>query len=269
MRIFTDPNRVQDYCLRISGEGETALVPTMGCLHEGHLSLIRWAAANSEFVVVSLFVNPAQFGPGEDLNSYPRTLDRDRELAEKEGADVLFVPETGLMYPPGFDTWVDVPGVSANLCGKSRPGHFRGVATVVLKLLNITCPDMAVFGRKDWQQLAVIRRMVQDLNLTVRIVGRPTVREPDGLALSSRNSYLTAGQREQAGYIYAGLLRLRERFAAGERETKPLIEDFYAHCRTNIPDGEVEYCRIVHPGEMTDMDYINGSALAAAAVRLG
>ena len=269
MRIFTDPNQVQNHCLRKGREQKIALVPTMGCFHAGHLSLMRWAAEHSDFMVVSLFVNPAQFGPGEDLDSYPRTLQRDRELAEKEGADILFIPEEGLMYPPGYDTWVTVPGVSANLCGQTRPGHFKGVATVVLKLLHIVFPRVAVFGRKDWQQLAVIRRMVRDLNLPVEIEGRPIVREADGLAMSSRNSYLGPGERKQAAYIYCGLLRMRDRFKSGERNVHALREEFCRYCRENIPHGEIDYCRIVDPQDITDLDYVRNLGLAAVAVRIG
>jgi len=269
MRILADPNQVQNYCLRKGREQKIALVPTMGCFHAGHLSLISWAAEHSDLLVVSLFVNPAQFGPGEDLDSYPRTLQRDRELAEKEGADILFIPEEGLMYPPGYDTWVTVPGVSANLCGRSRPGHFKGVATVVLKLLHIVSPQVAVFGSKDWQQLAVIRRMVRDLNLPVEIEGRPIVREEDGLAMSSRNSYLGPGERKQAAYIYCGLLRMRDRFKSGERNSHALREEFCSFCRENIPDGEIDYCRIVDPQAITDLEYVQDCGLAAVAVRIG
>ncbi len=270
MNILNKPVEVQELCLRKKCAGERiALVPTMGCFHEGHLSLMRWAAENSDFLGASLFVNPAQFAPGEDLDSYPRTLERDISLAEEIGVDILFVPENEDMYPPGFDTRISLSALSANLCGRSRPQHFPGVATVVCKLLHIFMPDLAVFGRKDWQQLAIIKRMVRDLDMQVRIVGRPIVREKDGLALSSRNTYLDTEHRREAAQIYAGLKKMRGMHANGEKDAAELLEFFRSHFRENIPHGEIDYIQIVDPEDLVDLDRVDGEGLAAAAVYLG
>nr|WP_177183035.1 pantoate--beta-alanine ligase [Deinococcus reticulitermitis] len=202
---------------------KVGLVPTMGFLHEGHAALIRRARAECAVVVVSIFVNPLQFGPSEDLARYPRDLERDLALAGEAGADLVFHPGAGEMYPPGFSTRVEPSGVSDGLDGASRPGHFAGVATVVLKLLGLVRPDRAYFGEKDWQQLAVVRRVVCDLNVPVEIVGVPTVRAPSGLALSSRNSYLTPEQQERAAVLSRALRAVQAAYAAGERDTGRLL----------------------------------------------
>ena len=181
--------------------GEIALVPTMGYLHEGHASLMQEARGRAPLVVVSIFVNPTQFGVNEDLDSYPRDLERDIRVAQAAGVDVIFAPTAADMYPPGYQSYLNVEQITGELCGASRPGHFRGVTTVVAKLFNIVAPKLAVFGKKDFQQLAVIRRMVQDFNMDLEIVGMPTVREPDGLAMSSRNKYLTTEERGQAAVL--------------------------------------------------------------------
>lgn len=196
-----------------------ALVPTMGNLHAGHLSLIRAASARAERVVATVFVNPLQFGAGEDFNSYPRTLERDADMLRDAGCDLLFAPAEAEVYPRGRDqqTFVEVPGLSAQLCGASRPGHFRGVATVVAKLFNMVQPELAIFGEKDFQQLLVIRRMVEDLNLPIEVVGAPIVRETDGLAMSSRNAYLSAAERAIAPRLQACLLDAVARLQAGAR----------------------------------------------------
>src|ERR1700719_3719090 len=199
-------------------------VPTMGALHEGHLSLVRVAKANCDVVAVSIFVNPLQFGPSEDLAKYPRTFERDRDLLEREAVDFLFAPTPEQMYPAGAVTYVTVEGLSDKLCGRSRPGHFRGVTTVVAKLFNIVEPDRAFFGQKDAAQSTIIRRMVRDLNIPVQVVVCPIVREPNGLAMSSRNAYLDAQQRESARVIYRSLVSVQERFDRGERKVCPLIE---------------------------------------------
>ena len=203
---------------RCAGE-RIALVPTMGNLHAGHMALVTRGRELAQRVVVTVFVNPAQFGAGEDYSSYPRTLDRDAAMLEQAGVDLLFTPGVEEMYPSGLrqGTVVDVPVVSEGLCGAARPGHFRGVATVVAKFFNCVQPDVALFGEKDYQQLLVIRRMVQDLCLALEIVAVPTVREPDGLALSSRNAYLTSEQRKRAPELYRTLVEGRERIRAGER----------------------------------------------------
>jgi pantoate--beta-alanine ligase len=200
--------------------GNVAFVPTMGNLHAGHLSLVQAARIEADRVVVSIFVNPLQFGAGEDFDSYPRTLERDAEMLEREGTDLLFAPTVQTMYPKSQDeqTRVEVPGISGQLCGATRPGHFAGVATVVCKLFNMVQPDLAFFGKKDFQQLMVIRRMVEDLAMPVRVVGVDTMREPDGLAMSSRNGYLTASERQIAPGLYRTLTDLRDALVAGERD---------------------------------------------------
>lgn len=207
----------------LAGAGPVGFVPTMGYLHEGHAELIRRARAETGGpVVVSVFVNPLQFGPKEDLSRYPRDLERDLKLAGEAGADVVFAPEAATMYPDGFSTQVSVSGLSEPLDGAARPGHFTGVTTVVLKLLNLVSAQRAYFGEKDWQQLAVIRRMVQDLNVPVEVVGVPTVREASGLALSSRNSYLTPEQRARAAVLSRALAAVRTAYGAGEHRTAAL-----------------------------------------------
>lgn len=246
-----------------------ALVPTMGFFHEGHLSLIRWAGNNADKVVVSSFVNPAQFGPGEDLDRYPRNQQQDMNLAESLGVEYFFIPDADDIYPQGFDTWVDSPGLSRKLCGKSRPGHFRGVATVVCKLLNMTMPAMAVFGRKDRQQLLIIRKMVRDLNMPVRIEGRPTFREPDGLALSSRNIYLTPDQRRLAPSVYKGMQMIRNEVLSGKTDCEELEARLVKYYLENMLGCEIDYARIVD-SETLDRPAIPGpGTFLAAAVKLG
>lgn len=270
MQIINDPNELQKLCLSWRfARLKTVLVPTMGYLHAGHESLIRKAGELGDKVVVSLFVNPAQFGPNEDLSSYPRDFERDRGTVESLGADVLFAPEASAMYDPDHGTWVDVPEMANTLCGRSRPGHFRGVCTVVNKLFMLTLPTFALFGQKDWQQLAVLRRMVRDLNIPVTLVGCPTIREEDGLALSSRNAYLTPGERSMAHQLQAGLRLARTMADNGEEDPAILdaaVRDFW---KTNLPLGEVDYLAFVDPDNLSPLGRITGSALAAAAVRLG
>jgi len=199
--------------------GETVVfVPTMGNLHAGHLHLVESAKLHADRVVVSIFVNPTQFSPGEDFNAYPRTPEDDTDKLHRTGADLLFMPQTDEVYQQGAATYVEVPGISDDLCGKFRPGHFRGVATVVLKLFNMVQPDVSLFGEKDWQQLTVIRRMVADLNMPVRIVGVPTVREPSGLAMSSRNAYLSEDEKQLAAVIYRSLLAAKSLLETGRRD---------------------------------------------------
>lgn len=250
-------------------KGDTiGLVPTMGYLHEGHMSLIHRAHSNNNTVVASIFVNPTQFGPGEDLASYPRDPDADSAKCRDAGVDALFMPEVADIYPPAFHTYVEVEEVSASLCGASRPGHFRGVSTVVLKLFNIVSPTAAYFGAKDYQQLQVIKTMARDLNLDTEVVGCPTVREADGLAMSSRNAYLTAEQRKQAVCLYEALQEAQELFS--KNETKP--EKYLQVMSTRIqkePDAEVDYISLVHPETLQALEKVNGPALAALAVRIG
>jgi pantoate--beta-alanine ligase len=224
--LIRDPQAWQRRCREARGRGQRiALVPTMGYLHEGHASLLREArarAGSGGLALASIFVNPAQFGPGEDLARYPRDLDGDLARCQATGIDAVLAPEAGAVYGAGHQTWVEVEWASQGLCGGSRPGHFRGVATVVLKLLHLTHPDLAFFGEKDWQQFQVIRAMVRDLDLDVEIVGMPIVREPDGLALSSRNAYLSAADRPVALCLSRALGEARRRVAAGERDARAL-----------------------------------------------
>jgi len=243
-------------------------VPTMGALHEGHLSLVRAAKAQSDIVAVSIFVNPTQFGPNEDFSRYPRTFDRDRELLEKEGVDLLFAPSVEEMYPRGAVTYVTVEGLSEKLCGRSRPGHFRGVTTVVAKLFHIVEPDLAFFGQKDAAQATIIRRMVRDLDLPVQIVVFPIVREPDGLAMSSRNAYLDPQQRQSALVLHRSLMRVQELFDQGERRAAKLGEagkKFVAQ----EPSVHLDYFEIVNPDTLEPAENISGGALVAVAAFVG
>lgn len=244
--VVTTPAGVREALARWRGPGTggVGFVPTMGYLHEGHATLIRQARAECGVVVVSVFVNPKQFGVNEDLSRYPRDLARDLEVAGGAGAGLLFHPEVETMYPPGYATTVSVGDVSGPPEGTSRPGHFDGVATVVLKLLNLVGPDRAYFGEKDWQQLAVVRRMVRDLNVPVEIVGVPTVREASGLALSSRNSYLTPEQRERAVVLSRALRAVQAAAGAGERDTARLRQAGLDVLATD-PEVELDYLTVV------------------------
>jgi pantoate--beta-alanine ligase len=244
------------------------LVPTMGFFHEGHLQLMRFGRQHADQVVVSLFVNPIQFAPNEDLQRYPRDFDRDRDLAEQEGVDVLFVPDSSEMYGTGFQTRIKVDQLSAPLCGRQRPGHFDGVTTVVAKLFNIVRPHCAVFGEKDFQQLAVIRRMVDDLNFDVRILGHPIVREPDGLAMSSRNSYLSPGDRESALCLYKSLQIAQQMVSEGEVDVDRLLAEVSALLQS-YPDVTVDYISVVDQTSLEEKKSVDASALMAMAVRIG
>lgn len=246
------------------------LVPTMGALHEGHASLIKAANMENDFVVVSVFVNPTQFGPNEDLEAYPRTLDADCKLAESMGADIVFAPSAKEMYPSEDMTWVEVTGnVTKVLCGRSRPIHFRGVTTVVSKLFNLAQPDRAYFGQKDAQQVEVLKRMVKDLffNLQLRIM--PIVREADGLAKSSRNTYLSASEHEAALVLSRSLKKTQERFAAGERDAAVLTEAVRAEIAAE-PMSDIDYVEIYRLPELQPVDGpLTGSNLLAVAVKFG
>jgi pantoate--beta-alanine ligase len=244
------------------------LVPTMGALHAGHIQLIETAREKSGFVVVSIFVNPLQFGPNEDFAKYPRALPADLEMCRKSGADLVFAPSPEEMYPVPQVTHVDVSRVSEHLCGVFRPGHFRGVATVVLKLFNIVRPDRAYFGEKDIQQLAVVRRMVKDVNLPVEVVGVPTVREADGLALSSRNQYLSPDQRKVAPVLYRALQEAQRRVSAGEKDSSK-IRGAAMDVLRREPGIRVEYLEIVDPDEMQPVSTINAPVRIAAAIWVG
>ena len=244
------------------------LVPTMGALHAGHLSLVRAAREQCDAVVVSIFVNPTQFGPNEDFAKYPRTWDTDCALLEREGADLIFAPDAGEMYAAGASTFVEVEGVSDRLDGASRPGHFRGVATVVAKLFLIVAADKAFFGQKDAAQVAVLRKMVRDLNFDVELVVCPTVREADGLALSSRNRYLSAEERRQALVLSRALRRIQEQVAEGVVESAPLVREALA-VLAEQPAVRLDYCRIVDPSSLEDVAEVSGGALVAVAAWVG
>ena len=244
------------------------LVPTMGALHEGHLSLVRAAKAQCDAVAVSIFVNPTQFGPTEDLSKYPRQFDRDCRLLEKEGVDILFAPSVEEIYPDGPVTWVLVEGLSEKLDGRTRPGHFRGVTTIVAKLFHIIEPDTAFFGQKDAAQLAVIQRMVQDLNLPVEIVACPIVRESDGLAMSSRNAYLNLEERGRALVLQRSLQRAQQEFQAGERIAAKLVsaaKEVFAR----EPQVVLDYFEIVDPDTLDPVERISQKTLVAVAAYVG
>ena len=244
------------------------LVPTMGALHEGHLSLVRIAKSMSGFVAVSIFVNPLQFGPKEDLTKYPRTFDRDCDLLKKEGVDVVFAPSVSEMYPANTITYVNVEGLSERLDGQSRPGHFRGVTTVVSKLFHVAEPDFAVFGQKDAAQLAIIRRMVRDLNFPVEVIAGPIVREADGLAMSSRNVYLDSAQRKQALVLSQSLRRVQELFEEGERTSSRLIEGGRA-VMGGKPAARLDYFSVVNPESLEPLNQVRDEALVAVAAYVG
>ena len=247
--------------------GDVGLVPTMGFFHEGHLSLMRQAREDCATVVVSLFVNPTQFGAGEDLDAYPRDEARDAELAAEQGADLMFAPPLDEVYPPGFDTTVEVHGLTEILCGAHRPEHFRGVTTVVTKLLNMVQPDVAYFGQKDAQQATVIRKLVRDLDIPTRVEVLPTVREPDGLALSSRNAYLSAEERERALALNRALRAADAAVADGRRDAASVL----AAARHELDAGgiEPEYLELRSADDLSPAERVNGRTLLAVAARVG
>lgn len=250
-----------------SGAGPVGFVPTMGALHEGHGALVRQSAAECGTTVVSVFVNPPQFNDPEDLRCYPRNLESDLELCERWGADIVFAPPVHEMYPEGPLTWVDVSGLTEHLCGRFRPGHFRSVATVVAKLFNIVQPDRAYFGQKDAQQLAVIRRMVRDLDFPLDVAAVPTVRETDGLAMSSRNLRLSSEHRILAPRLYQALRAAADRAAAGERDANVLRET--GSLMLDHPDIRVEYYEVVDASTLEPVTCIDREVLIAAAIWLG
>ena len=247
---------------------QIGLVPTMGALHEGHLSLVRAARAASDVVAASIFVNPTQFGPNEDLAKYPRSFDRDCQMLTAEGVDFVFAPSAEEMYPAGAVTWVTVEGLSGKLDGRSRPGHFRGVTTVVSKLFHIVEPDCAFFGQKDAAQVAMIRRMVRDLNLPVEIVVCPIVREADGLAMSSRNAYLSAEQRSQSLVLHRSLVRLQAMVKSGERNAAALAGAGRDEFRGE-PAVRLDYFEVVNPDTLDPVADVSAGALVAVAAYVG
>jgi pantoate--beta-alanine ligase len=254
---------------RIHLEGKRiGLVPTMGYLHQGHLSLIERAKQDADYVITTIFVNPAQFGPNEDFSRYPRDLERDSRLAFDAGSDAIFAPETSSIYPEEFTTFVNVEALTDVLEGRSRPGHFRGVATVVAKLFNITRPDVAFFGQKDAQQVAVIRRMVRDLDFNIEIVVCPIIREPDGLAMSSRNTYLTPTQRSDAPVVYKALRKAEALIATGERNATDIIGAM-RHMITTGSSGVIDYISIADAVSLREVAECHGYLLISLAVRFG
>jgi len=257
-------------CRRLRAElpAPVGFVPTMGYLHEGHLSLVREARARAASVVASIFVNPSQFAPSEDLAAYPRDLDRDLELLEAEGVDLVFHPTVGEMYPEGFDTWVAVEELTKRLEGESRPTHFRGVATVVAKLFQIVSPQIAVFGQKDAQQALVIRRLIEDLAFDVELVVAPTVREADGLAMSSRNTYLSADERRAATILRRSVVLAEERYAEGERSAAA-IRLAMQKLIASEPLVEPLYVSIADVGTLEELESIEGKGLVSLAARVG
>jgi pantoate--beta-alanine ligase len=271
--IFREPAAMRAKTTDLRRDGRRiAVVPTMGALHDGHLALLRAARAKADVVILTIFVNPTQFGPHEDLAKYPRDEAGDLAKARGVGIDLAFCPDASAMYAPGAQTFIEVRDLQRPLCGASRPGHFAGVATVVAKLFHITQPHVAVFGEKDYQQLAIIRRMVRDLDFDIEIAGVPIVREPDGLALSSRNAYLSADQRKAALALSAGLAAAERAFAGGERHTQALLAaarapiDAVARARTDV---RIDYLELRDAHELTTLDRVAHPAVLAMAVFVG
>jgi pantoate--beta-alanine ligase len=269
LKICTTIHEMRDASRAVRRAGKRlGFVPTMGALHEGHLSLVRAACAASDVVAASIFVNPTQFGVNEDLAKYPRSFESDCEMLEREGVAQLFAPAVEEMYPGGAATWVTVEGLSSKLDGRSRPGHFRGVTTVVAKLFHIVEPDAAFFGQKDAAQVAIIRRMVRDLNLAVKIVVCPIVREADGLAMSSRNAYLDSEHRERARVLHRALIGVQELAEAGERDTSKLLAaGREAVAKENAV--RLDYLEIVNPDTLDPVEQVSGSVLVAVAAYVG
>jgi len=270
MQVVHDIAAVRRHVARARAAGRTiGLVPTMGALHEGHVSLIRRAVQRCDYVVVTIFVNPTQFGPGEDLDQYPRTLEADKAKAQAAGADLIFAPSAAEMYGPHFDTYVVPETLGSVLCGASRPGHFRGVCTVVAKLFNIIAPDVAVFGQKDAQQAVLIRRMVADLNFPLAVDVTPTVREPDGVAMSSRNAYLSPGERAEAVCLYRALESARQIIDAGERHADA-VRRAMADVIAAAKSARIDYIELVDAATLEPLTDLAGrSVLIALAVHVG
>jgi pantoate--beta-alanine ligase len=249
-------------------EKTIAFVPTMGYLHEGHLALMREGKNRGDKLIISIFVNPTQFGPAEDYEQYPRDMQRDLKLAQKVGVDIVFTPSSQEMYPDGFQTSVEVEGVTQNLCGISRPGHFRGVTTIVAKLFNIVKPHLALFGQKDYQQLVTIKRMVEDLNMDIEIIGVPTVRERDGLAMSSRNTYLSPKKRKEAAKLYRALREGEELFRQSERNAAVILTTVREIIEEAKPTT-IDYIKICDAHTLEDIEEIKNEAIIAVAVQIG
>jgi pantoate--beta-alanine ligase len=269
MIILKTARKMQLYSENKREQGKKiAFVPTMGYFHEGHVALMKEARKRAHCVVVSIYVNPTQFGPKEDFSKYPRDFNRDLKMAESAGVDVIFFPPNKVMYPAGFQTYVEVKDVTQNLCGASRPGHFRGVATVCNKLFNIVKPHIAVFGKKDFQQFITIQRMVKDLNMDMQIIGFPTVRESDGLAMSSRNKYLSTNERKSALSLFKALTMAQKLYSAGERKSSVLIKEAEKLIKS-APFTKVDYIKICDTDTLRDVSEIKSRSVMALAVRVG
>ncbi|MFH1593122.1 MAG: pantoate--beta-alanine ligase [Candidatus Omnitrophota bacterium] len=269
MKIITDIDKMKTHAKIIKKVRRlVGFVPTMGYLHDGHMSLIRSAKKQSDIVIASIFVNPIQFAPGEDFAKYPRDSARDEGLAKNCGVDVLFCPKPEEMYPDGFSTYVNVEGLTSGLCGRSRSGHFRGVTTVVLKLLEIIRPDIAYFGQKDAQQAIVIKKMIEDLNMDMVLKILPTLREADGLAMSSRNAYLSKAERRDANVLFKALKLAEEMVDQGERNSRKIIEDMRDLIKDS-PSAKIDYVSIVDTTRLEDVSEIDGEVLIALALRIG
>ncbi len=269
MQTIKEPKEMQDLANRLRLEGRSiGFVPTMGAFHEGHLSLMRRSRAENEVSVVSIFVNPTQFCLGEDYEGYPRDTKGDKEKAERVGVDYLFSPSVEDMYPEAYSTFVNVDDLTETLCGPSRPGHFRGVATVVTKLFNIVKPHRAYFGQKDYQQALVIKRMVSDLNMDIEIVVMPIVREKDGLAMSSRNAYLSPKEREAALILSRSLSLAEEMIKAGERDAMVVLREMTELIQRERM-AKIDYVAICHPESLEDLERVEDRALIALAVKIG
>jgi len=269
VKIIETVGDMREYSDRMRREGKgISFVPTMGYLHEGHLNLMREGRKRGDCLVTSIYVNPTQFAPGEDLDQYPRDFGRDESLAREVGVDVIFYPSDREIYPDGFQTYVTVEQVSNNLCGLSRPVFFRGVATVCAKLFNIVKPHVAIFGKKDFQQLVVIRRMVADLNMGIEVVGMPTTREADGLAMSSRNAYLKERERESALSLNRSLKLAKGLYDDGERRASVIIDRVGDYIASH-PHTEIDYVKICDAETMEDVEYLEGESVIALAVRVG
>jgi pantoate--beta-alanine ligase len=269
MKIIKTVKEMQAWADRARLEGKIiGFVPTMGYLHEGHFSLMRIARDVCDLLVVSIFVNPSQFAPHEDFDAYPRDFQRDFDMTEKEGVDIFFVPEVGELYPAGFQTYVILEKIPAHLCGNSRPIFFRGVATVVTKLFNIVKPHKAVFGKKDYQQLLVIRRMVSDLHMDIDIIGGETIREHDGLAMSSRNTYLTQTQRKSALSLNKALKAARASVESGITDASEIVKQTEKSI-SSYPETQIDYVAVCDPETLEDIQFINRPVLMALAVKVG
>jgi len=269
MKIIKSPQEMSSFSSQARQTGKTiAFVPTMGYFHEGHLSLMREGRRRGDLLVVSLFVNPTQFGPSEDFEKYPRDFERDRKMAEGVGVDILFAPEAMDMYPPDHQTIVRVEKVTQGLCGRSRPTHFQGVTTVVNMLFNMVRPHIAIFGQKDYQQLVTIKQMVKDLHMEIEILGMPTIREPDGLAMSSRNTYLQPKEREAARSLYHSLERARELLEKGERRAEKILNEV-VQILSSEPLVRIDYVQLCDATTLDDIVEIKGDVVIAIAAFVG